>query len=144
MSELDFHVLLILFILFKFFFELMNDELILFLFQIRYGFFGSHFLEFMNSFLKLYNLLFGIVDTGLKEKACFFNLVESDFLQIVESLKGCNDRVCWGLVFGWRDRNILEETVGVVFLVGLVHWECIGDKRAKIDRFGFYLILSVC
>jgi hypothetical protein len=78
----------------------MNDELILFLFQIRYGFGGSHFLEFMNSFLKLYNSLFGIVDTGLEEKACFFNLVESDFLQIAESLKGCNDRVCRGLVFG--------------------------------------------
>ena len=121
MPELNFHVLLILFVLFKFFFELMNDELILFLLQIRYGFGGSDFLEFINSFLKLCNGLFGIVDAGLKEKACFFYLVESDFLQIAESLKGYNDRVCGGLIFGRRGRYILVKAVGVVLLVGLVH-----------------------
>ncbi len=75
----------------------------------------------MDSFLKPCNGLFGIVDTGIKEYACFLNFVESYFLQIAESLKGYNDRVCGGLIFGRRGRYILVKAVGVVLLVGLVH-----------------------
>jgi hypothetical protein len=75
----------------------------------------------VDSFLKPCNGLFGIVDTGIKEYTCFLNFIESDFLQIAESLKGYNHRVCGELVFGRRGRYILVKAIGVVFLVGLVH-----------------------
>ncbi len=121
MLEFYFHVLFIFFMFLNLLLELVNDEFVLFLSQIRDGFSGSHLLNLMNAFLKPDDGLLGVVQTGLQKNTGLLYSFESDFLKIAESLKRCDDGMYGGFIFGRGQRNILMKTVVIVLLVRLVH-----------------------